>query len=273
MATNITGITAVKKRMDRYAADLQRETLSVLRQEARALCIELGAATLPGPGLSESTGDKFRKTVESDVRKVFASRKNPSAIYRLMMIHAPHMAGAYWSAVKSGKTRAAADLVRRAGLPQGLDPAALRTARAGKQARVLKNQNPISLATEAQVNAFARKQGQLVGVAKAGWYCAAKGLGGRVRRNIVSPFGKRATAEAFPSYVRKLARRYPQLGGARVIAGKNPRVEIFTNVRHAKAALPGGFYRAAVSAAGARIRRDLEFSMKVLAKRGQRRAA
>jgi hypothetical protein len=273
MGVRITGSASANKRLERYAADLQRETLSILKQEARTLCVELGAATLPGPGLSESTGDKFRLSVERDVRRVFSSKQVPSSIFNLLKIHAPHLAGAYWRAVKSGKTRAAADLVRRAGLPQGLDPSALRSARTGKNGHVPKNQQPVSLATEAQVRAFAKKQIQLVGLAKAGWYCAAKGLGGRVRRNIVTSGGKRATEESFPAYVRKLARKYPELGGARVIEGNKPRVEIFTRVKHANAALQAGLYASAVSAAGARVTRDIKTAMTHLAKRGKRRAA
>ena len=77
----------------------------------------------------------------------------------------------------------------------------------------------------------------------------------------------------FRDYVRFLARKYPQIGGAREIAGASPRVEVFTRVKHANAALSAGLLAGAVSSARYRVRRDLELSMEALGKRGRGRAA
>ena len=272
MGVRITGASSASNRLKNYALALKRETVSVLKQEARGLAIALGSATQPN-GLSEGGSEKFENRVEADVRKVFASRKSPGAIYLLLQQQAPHLAGAYWSATKKGRTRAVADILRRANLPQGIDANALKTARRGKQGRVLKNQVPVSLATEAQVRVAARKQRQLVGLAKAGWYCAAKGLGGRIRRNTVSASGTRSTSEVFPPYVKRLARKFPNLGGARISGGEvAPRIEIFTSVKHATAALPAGAHAAAVDNARRNVKRDLELAMKSL-NRGGRKVA
>jgi hypothetical protein len=268
MSIKIVGASQVSRNFKRYAEAVQRESVSILRQEARALAVELGKATMPGPGFDEAKAQKFRGTVENNVRKVYASKQDPSAIFSLLKKQAPHLAGAYWRAHKSNKPRAAADIVRRAGLSPGIDPSALKKARSGKRGRVPGPKDPVSIATEAQVRAFARKQSQLVGLAKAGWYAAAKALGGRVRRNIVNPGGRRATAEIFPASVRKLASRFPGLGGARISGGDQaPKVEIFTNVRHAADALSGGQYASAVSRAQERVKRDLAFSMSALRKK------
>ena len=145
MGFRIIGAKAAGNNLARYASALQRETVSILKQEARGLAIELGAATLPGPGFNETNAAKFRATVDKDVRKVFSSKQDAVGIYKLMIKHAPHLAGAYWKAHKSNKPRAAAEIMRKAKLPVGVDPADLKKARIGKKGRVPGRKNPVSL--------------------------------------------------------------------------------------------------------------------------------
>lgn len=269
----VTGASAAANRLARFAAGLQRETLSILKQEARAHAVELGSATMPGPGMGEDNAAKFANRVENDVRKVYASKQDPGSIFALMKVHAPHLAGAYWRAHKSNKPRAAADIVTRAGLPQGIDPAALKRARTGKKGRVPGPKQPVSLATEAQVRVMARKQRALVGFAKAGWYAAAKGIGGRVRRNSVSSAGARKSAEIFPAYVRKIASKFPDIGGARISGGLNsPRVEVWSSVKHAAAALPPRLHAAAADRARDRVGAQIRAAQRALSKPGRRAA-
>lgn len=273
MAVKVTGARAAGDSLTRFAGALQREVVSILKQEARAHAVEMGSATMPGPGFGEDNAAKFADRVGGDVRKVYASKQDPGSIFALMKVHAPHLAGAYWHAHKSNKPRAAADIVRRAGLPQGLDPAVLAKARTGKKRRVPGPKAPVSLATEAQVRVMVRKQQQLVGFAKAGWYAAAKGIGGRIRRNSVSSGGARQTAEIFPSYVRKIARKFPDIGGASVSGGMNsPRVEVWSNVRHAVAALPPRLHAAAADRARDRVGAQIRAAQRALAKPGRRAA-
>lgn len=275
MGVKVIGARSAGNKLKNYASSLQREVVSILKQEARAHAVELGSATMPGPGFGETNAAKFQDRVENDVRKVYASKQDPSSIYRLMCQHAPHLAGAYWRAHKAGKPRAAADIMRRAKLPAGIDPAALKKARVGKKGRVPGRGDPVSLGTEAQVRAIVRKQRVLVGFAKAGWYAAAKGIGGRVRRNVVSPFnGKRGTEEIFPKYIRDIARKYPDIGGARVSGGvHNPRVEIWTSVKHAAAALPSSLHAAAASRAQEKVSAEIRYAMQALNKKSGRSAA
>lgn len=264
----VTGADKVAKNLARYQREVQRDAVSILKQEARALCVELGSATNPGPGFDEMKSHKFRGRVDGDVRKVFASKQDPSSIMALMRVHAPHMAGAYWHAVKSGKSRAALEIMRRANLPEGINPAHHKAARIGKKGRVPGPVRPVSIATEPQVARFSREQAALVGMAKAGWYAAAKALGGRVRRNIVGLGGKRMTEEIFSASVRKLARRFSGLGGARISGGEDrPRVEVFTNVKHATNALPHGMYLSAVLRAEEKVVAALKHSGAALRKK------
>lgn len=273
MGVKVTGARAAGNKLTRYAGALQREVVSILKQEARAHAVEMGSATMPGPGFGETNAAKFQDRVEADVRKIFASKQDPGSIFALMKVHAPHLAGAYWHAHKSNKPRAAADIMRKANLPTGIDPAALKKARTGKKGRVPGPKQPVSLATEAQVRVIVRRQRGLVGLAKAGFYQAAKGLGGRVRRNIVSPAGKRQTEEIFPAYVRKLARKFPDIGGASVTGGlNNPRVEVYSNVPHAGAALPARLHAAAASRAQAKIAAEIRYAAAALNKKGRRAA-
>ena len=269
----VTGARAAGNQLARYAASLQREVGSILRQEARAHAVELGSASMPGPGMGEDNAVKFAARVENDVRKVYASKQDPGSIFALMKIQAPHLAGAYWRAHKSNNPRAAADIMRRANLPGGINPADLKAARTGKKGRVPGARAPVSLATEAQVKVMVRKQRQLVGFAKAGWACAAKGIGGRVRRNTVSAGGRRGTEEIFPKFVRDIARKFPGLGGAAVTGGlTNPRVRIWTSVKHAAAALPPRLHAAAADRARARVTAQICAAARALNKPGRRAA-
>lgn len=243
---------------------IHRTMESVLKQEARALCVEYGSATAPF-GFQEAPAEKFRGRVEGDVRRVFASRTSPSAVYQMMKVHAPQLAPAYWHAYKSKKTRSMAAIVRKANLPEGLSPAAHKAARTGKKGRVAGLEAPVSLANEAQLRTYVRKQRQLVGFAKAGWYAAAKGLGGRVRRNLVLESGKRKTEEIFPAYVRALARKFPDAGGARITSrGSKVNVEIFTRVRHSREALSDAAYFSATQRAETQLANALAQSLRAL---------
>lgn len=266
----LQGASALIAKLTKHPELISRARDSVLAQEARALCVSYGFATEPR-GLQDKSAQKMAALVEGDVRAVYASRQRPSQVFALLKIHAPHLANAYWHAHKAKKTRRMGQILTAANLPQGLDPGALKAARTGPGARVRrKSQEPVSLATEAQVRAKVKKQQQLVGFAKAGWYAAAKALGGRVRRNYITTAGKRATAEIFPAYVRKLARRHPGIGGARIEAG---RVEIFTRVRHADVALTSSNYAKATDAARASLAKSLARAVREVNRRTFKKAA
>lgn len=243
---------------------VNRTVESVLVQEGRAVCVEWASATYPGPGFKDAEAVKFRRRVRGDVGRVFAVRSSPYQVMELLKVHAPKLAKGYWKAHKAGQQSAMDAIVRAANLPQGLTRGAHKSARDAHGA-VGKNHKPESLVREPQFNAFAKGQEKLVGFAKAGWYCAAKALGGRVRRNIREDNGKRRTEEIFPKWIRDLARRYPDAGGARVTTtGRQVTVEVFTNVRHAQEALIPGLGDAVEDRARGRVAKALAIGLQKL---------
>jgi hypothetical protein len=242
----VYGTGAFAAKLTRFASELGRDLESVVKQEARALAGEYGAATGPGMGMAQTTGDKLKRKIDSDVRRAFASRQNPQAVYRLLSTKSPQLAAAYWHAYKAKKTRRMGQILTQAGLAEGVSSQALRGVRTNGKGGVPKNIEPLSLGREPQVAALSRRQQLLVGTAKAGWHQAAKGLGGRVRRNLTDSDGKRRTEEIFPEYVRKVSNRFSGLGGAFFVGGEKPSATIFSSVRHAVDALisPGAIEQA-----------------------------
>lgn len=230
------------KKMKEFPELVAREQESVLKQEARALCTRYAQCTYPAYGLSfdPARAEGMQRRVQGEVRRVFLTRQQAGRVYDAIKRRSPQLAQAYWAAWKSKNARAQTRIMREAGLSiSALDPGTHKAARTGHNASVPKNFQAAEMVSEPQVRAFAKKKASLVGFAQAGWYAAARGLGGRIRRNLVSTAGKRSTAESFPPYIRKLANRHSGIGGARIlVSGATCRVEIWTGVRHAQNALP-----------------------------------
>jgi len=232
VSTRVSGAGSYARSLRRHLAELEKDVQSVLKQEARALAISYGLATVP---FGQSTGEKYRKKIEADVGKVITHRDDPAGVYRMMKKHAPELAGAYWHAHKAGKHHRKAQIMRKANLPQGgASRATVKPFRTRADGAVGRIEEPVTLARKNERAKVIRESQATVGAAKAGWHQAGKALGGRTRRNLVSTTGKRSTVEAFPAYVRKVSRRFNGLGGAYV--GRD-RVRIWTNVRHATKAL------------------------------------
>lgn len=227
----VVGAEALIRNLKQHPERIRRAVDSVLKQEARAMCVAYAYQTEPMGADNFMAEVQFGERIEKEVRKVFASRQNPGRVYQLLRKLRPDLAPAYWHAYKARKTRVMGQILNQAGLPTGINPAALKAARTGPKGRVAKGTEPVSLATEPQVRAFARGQKRLIGTAKAGWYAAARSLGGRVR----APIAQNA---------KRNERRFAGLGGSRFETG---RCEIFTNVAHAKNALPPRKYLAATA--------------------------
>jgi len=269
MKTGIkVNVSGFLKKIREFPQLIAREQESVLKQEARALCTRYAQCTAPAYGLSfdAARAEGMKKRVESEVHRVFLTRAQGGRVYSAIYQRSPQLAKAYWNAWKKKDTRAQTRIMRDAGLSlAALDPGTHKTARTGFHASVPKAFQGKEMVSQPQLRAYARKQAALVGFAQAGWYAAARGLGGRVRRNLVSATGKRSTAEAFPGYIRKLANRHPGIGGARVLtSGSTCRVEIWTGVRHAKHALPGHLSDLAESEARENVAKALAASVHAL---------
>lgn len=259
----VIGAEAFEKKLAAYPELVGRTVESVLKQEARATCVALGAATMPF-GLTESDRVRaHRFKVERQVRQVFLTPSAQKGIGLMIRRRSESLFRGYQRATAAGDQAQMARYMAEAGVVvEALNPAIHRAARTTAFGGVEKGYQGKDLVSQQQLEVFVRKQMEKVGLAKAGWFAAAKSLGGRIRRNIVEADGKRRTEEIFPPYIKKLARKFPGLGGSRIQPG---RVEVFTNVRHAEQSILDFAYddaiyraqqsfRAALSKAVARIR-------------------
>lgn len=272
MKTNLTvsGASGFSKNLRSTAEIVGREVESLLAQEARALCVSLSFQTLPY-GFAEPTAKK-KGQIAGEIRRIYLTRENISAVTELIKPRSQQLAMAFYYAAKKGDTTRANRYMRQAGVNvESLDPSLHRAARTGPHGSVSKAATPEQVVRAQSLNKFTREKQGTIGTAKAGWYAAAKALGGRVRTNITGADGSRSTKETVPGFIRKLSSKFAGLGGARVMPG---RVEVFTNVTYAgedEALLPGSLL-SAVSNAEESFRSALTKAVSI-ALRKTRRAA
>lgn len=231
----VMGATEFDRKLERLGEEMRRAVPSLVKQHARSGAVNLGFHTLPY-GFDEP--EAFRAKIEADVRRVFATREDASAVYLLIRQVDPQKAELYWAAHKKGSRRRALDILNSVTIPRGADVAVLKEARKGRGGSVPKRIQPKALVTKSELNAMVKRQQRLAGFAKAAWYQAGRAIGGRIRTNVVRTDGTRGARETFPAFIRKLANGNAGLGGARQGGGETHYwVEIFTNVRHARNAL------------------------------------
>lgn len=267
-ALTVTGASAFSKNLRSTGEILGRELESLLKQEARAACVSLSFQTLPY-GFSPPT-PKQQGRIAGDIRRVYTTREQISAVTELIKPRSQRLAMAFYYAATKGDSTRAARYMRMAGVQvENLDPGLHRAARTGPQGSVAKNAVPSQVVKPASLAKFTREKQGTIGTAKAGWYAAAKALGGRVRTNLTAADGKRSTAETIPAFVRKLAGKFGGLGGARVMPG---RVEVFTNVTYADEALPQGSLEAAVSTARESFSASIQKAVSIAIKKTRRAA-
>lgn len=257
----LRGAKVLSNKIDRFAAELQRTRESVLAQEARAVCVSLGFHTLPYG--FDPPHPKFIGRITSEIRRVYLTKENIYAIAELIKPRSRNLALAFYRASKAGDTTKANRYCRDAGIAvEMLDPSLHRGARTGPRGSVAKNYRPTTVTKAASRDKFTREKIATIGTAKAGWYAAAKALGGRVRSNETdAATGKRKTEEIFPGYIRKLANKFGGLGDARVTPD---RIEVFTNVTHGDEALSNGSLQTAIDTGKASFHAALQKSLSIL---------
>jgi len=232
----VIGASAFEKKLRDFPGLLGRDVESVLKQGARATCVFLGNATDP-TGMQDGHAEANRNKVERQVRQVFLAKEPPWQLLAALKRRSPRLFHGYIRARQEGDEKQMRRYLQEAGIQIGvLNPSTHRAARTTASGGVPKDYQGSDMVTSPQLAAYAKRKRAQVGLAKAGWYAAAKSLGGRVRSNDTVN-GKRVTAEIFPPYLRKLARKYPGTGGSRIQPG---RVEVFSNVRHAREAIRDG---------------------------------
>jgi hypothetical protein len=251
-----------------FATEGQR----LLKMQARALCIEYGRQTDPPDAFGDGIVEKFKNRIEKETRYIFPTRSDYSKVFELIKQRDPALANAYYFAAKSGRIGEADDLRRKAGLPQGGgNIAALRAARTGKRGSIpARAHPPVSLLRDSESRKLARGPQNNVGVAKAGWYQAATGLGSRVRRTATTDAGTQTSLTLFPKYVRAVSRRVGGLGGATVGEG---RIVIYSNVRYATEALNDRRKATAESDANTRILKAVRIMLSKISEKFNRNQA
>lgn len=237
----VRGVSEWNRKMNSLAKDMGRSLPSLCAQGARSACISYAARTLPF-GFSTVAAVSMRLILGAEVSRVYVTRDNPSAVYLLIKKSDPQKAEQYWAAQKKNgaQSRRAMDILNSvSGMEKSTSVSILKAARTSRHAHVPKRIAPRSLVTKQELSTIINKQQKLVGFAKAGWYSAARALGGRVRTNLVWADGSRSTVETFPDYVRKLANANPGIGTATVATSPtSASATVGTNVRHAVNALP-----------------------------------
>lgn len=224
----VTGINALQKSLDDTSRRLNREVESVLKQEARALCVSLSFYTSPR-GFNDPS-EKEKRKVSADVARVYSTISPWTRTVERLKTIDQRLAMAFWQAIRNGNEAKARKYLRKAGVSvESLNPTFHRKARTGTGGSVPADHVADQVVKAASLERYINIKKATMGVAKAGWCAAARALGGRIRTNNKGTNGYRTTTETFPPFVRKLASKYANLGGATITPRK---VVIFTNVRH-----------------------------------------
>lgn len=254
----IDGLDRMNERLARHPERLAMAAESQLKMQARFLARDLARETAP-VGFGERARAGIAKRVAQDVRLMFPanqlSQRNASRVYELIKAEFDEgTADAFWREWRKGNRAKAERYMRRRGIKRGVDENEYERRRKAGDLRGA----PIALAAESRVESMIRRRQKRVGMAKAGWYQAARGVGGRLR---VTNSGNGKTVAAFPKWV-IAAGSGLALGGATVQSGPRPMVTIFSNVRHGKKALRREVMAKALAATQVRLRKVVEQAVK-----------
>lgn len=262
-----TGLDAHIRRLGEIVREVPGEMLGILAEQGRALAIEYARETGPR-GMQETPGDKQLEKIRGVVKRTFASRSNFGQVYALLRTIDRGLAFRYGRFYRKGNARGMAAVLREANIPFGTPFTAYMTRRKAElKDSSVRDTPPSSIASEAEIDRFVRGRYRKVGLAKAGWYLAGTQLGGRIRTTVTIN-GRRKTSDVFPGYVRKVAKAFPQAGGARVLIRDNlVMAEIFTNVAYALSALPADKLKRATQAGQERYQRNVAAKLSKLHRR------
>ena len=252
---DVKGSDVLMRKLREHPELIQRTAESVLKQEARALAVSYGAVTYP-VGMSESGADKLGKRIEGDVKKLFPTAQEGWRVYEVLKKKDVRLAVAYWAAFKVQDEDRMNKILRVRGISKGLDPAKHKAARVN--GRVKRDAEVVSIAAPGRRGSFTRKQVKRRGLAKGGWFVAAKSLGGRVRT------GK--SKQRFPKYVRAHGRD-SGIGGSRFTAGPRARVLIWNSVSYISSATNKRLFDTATDRAQGDFRKAMERAVRFANKR------
>jgi hypothetical protein len=250
--TKLKGGSDVARLLNRYPEKVGRTLLSLVKQEARGLAVELARNTRPF-GFSEKAKKRGEKAVAGDIVKVFAL---PSDAYENMRLLDPAAADGFWANIQNRRFSKAEKTLQASNsnwkdLSVGrLDPKLHKASRTGKNANV-KRKTPAQIVTSPKaLDTYIAKIQKRVGFAKGSWINAAKAIGGRVRGAA------------------QWATRHKQAPGtARVKTGDNPGVTLVNNLSYIRQVCLDSSIDRALGFAAIRLRKALATSLRIITNR------
>ncbi|MCX6864871.1 MAG: hypothetical protein NTV46_01390 [Verrucomicrobia bacterium] len=166
--TKLKGGSDVARLLNRYPEKVGRTLLSLVKQEARGLAVELARNTRPF-GFSEKAKKRGEKAVAGDIVKVFAL---PSDAYDNMRLLDPAAADGFWANIQNRRFSKAEKALQSSNsnwkdLSVGrLDPKIHQQSRTGKNANV-KRKEPAQIVTSPKaLDSYIAKIQKRVGFAK-----------------------------------------------------------------------------------------------------------
>ena len=250
--TRLKGDAEVIALLARFPQRIGRTMLSLVKQEARGLAVELARTTRPF-GFSARARKAGEGAVAKDIGKVFAT---PDQAYEQLQRTDPQSADRFWAHVQNRRfARARKALAGSssawADLPVGrLEPDRHRTSR---QNGKVKRSRPAQVVTSRRaLDTYTARIQRRVGFAKGVWINAAKAIGGRVRNAA------------------QWATRHRQAPGtARVKTGDRPAVTLVSRLDYMEEVTTASGIRMALDAAAGRLRLALATSLRAVQQRTQ----
>ena len=247
--TKLKGGSDVARLLNRYPEKVGRTLLSLVKQEARGLAVELARNTRPF-GFSEKAKKRGEKAVAGDIVKVFAL---PSDAYDNMRLLDPAAADRFWANIQNRRFSKAEKALQSSNsnwkdLSVGrLDPKLHQQSRTGKNANV-KRKKPAQIVTSPKaLDSYIAKIQKHVGFAKGSWINAAKAIGGRVR-----------------GAAQWTTRHKQSPGTATVKTGEKPAVTLVNKLDYIEQVTTATGIEIALRVASGRLRKALATSLRVI---------
>jgi hypothetical protein len=237
----LKGAFTVARLLRRYPDKVGRTLLSLVKQEARGLSVELARNTKPF-GFSEKAKQRGEKSVAKDISGVFAL---PSDAFREIRKSDPVAADRFWANVQKRRFSRAENNLRQTSsgwkdLTVGrLDPKLHRWGQLGgsKPKQIV----PSAKARETYITKIQKR----VGFAKGSWLNAGKAIGGRIRGAV------------------QWATRHKQSpGSATIKTGDNPAVTLVNKLDYIEDVSTRKGIQLALRVAAGRLRKALATSLR-----------
>ena len=246
------GSFTVVRLLQRFPERVGRTLLSLVKQEARGLAVELARNTRPF-GFSERAKKRGEKAVVGDIHRVFVV---PSDAFTEIRKSDSAAADRFWASIQNRRFARAKQTLQQSNSQWNtmsvgrLDPSLHEDARTG-YGNVSKGQKPLQVVTSPKaLDTYIARIQKRVGFAKGSWINAAKAIGGRVR----------GTAQW-------VSRHKQSPGTATVRTGDKPAVTLINKLDYIDDVTTTTGIQIALRVAHGRLRLAMTTSLRVLADR------